>query len=109
MTLQSTCRALANASLDLGTDRLGWGFGGTGKKSNNRNFEDYGTTFGDRGDVVGCLLDLDNETIAWTKNDQYLGEAFRIPRDMAKNHFYPCVCTKNAMVTVRFQPSKDGE
>lgn len=30
------------ARLDLGTDRFGFGFGGTGKKSNNRQFDDYG-------------------------------------------------------------------
>ncbi len=27
------------ASLDLGTDKQGFGFGGTGKKSHNRQFE----------------------------------------------------------------------
>lgn len=30
------------AKLDLGTDRFGFGFGGTGKKSFNKQFEDYG-------------------------------------------------------------------
>ena len=30
------------ASRDLGTDRDGFGFGGTGKKSNNRQFDSYG-------------------------------------------------------------------
>ncbi len=30
------------ASLDLGTDRLGFGFGGTGKKSHQRQFDVYG-------------------------------------------------------------------
>ncbi|PNH01211.1 ATP-dependent RNA helicase Ddx1, partial [Tetrabaena socialis] len=32
----------ATASLDLGTDRGGFGFGGTGKKSNSRQFDAYG-------------------------------------------------------------------
>lgn len=100
--------ALANAHLDLGTDRLGWGYGGTGKKSNSRNFDSYGKTFGDRGDVIGCLLDLDNRRIAWTKNDEFLGDAFEIPNDLIKHSFYPCVCTKNAMCTGRFQASKSG-
>lgn len=33
------------ARLDLGTDRFGFGFGGTGKKSNNRQFDDYGEVY----------------------------------------------------------------
>ncbi len=36
----------------------GFGFGGTGRKSNNRKFEAYGEAFGN-GDVVGCFLDRD--------------------------------------------------
>ncbi|XP_015790146.1 ATP-dependent RNA helicase DDX1 [Tetranychus urticae] len=101
--------ALSNGSLDLGTDKIGWGFGGTGKKSNSRNFENYGTTFGDRGDIIGNVLDLDSETISWTKNGEYLGEAFRIPKNLVNQAFYPCVCTKNAMVTVRFEKSTEGK
>jgi len=34
--------ATQDALLDLGTDRLGFGFGGTGKKSNSRQFDNYG-------------------------------------------------------------------
>ena len=42
------------ASLDLGTDKNGLGFGATAKKSHNRQFDDYGTKYG-KGDVVTCL------------------------------------------------------
>lgn len=45
------------ARLDLGTDRLGFGFGGTGKKSNAKNFDDYGTAYG-MNDVIGMLAVL---------------------------------------------------
>ena len=31
-----------DAVLDLGTDCLGFGYGGTGKKSNSRQFDTYG-------------------------------------------------------------------
>lgn len=34
------------AVLDLGTDRQSFGFGGTGKKSHNRQFDDYGQAYG---------------------------------------------------------------
>jgi ATP-dependent RNA helicase DDX1 len=43
----------------LGTCRYGFGFGGTGKKSNNKQFDDYGGPFG-KADVIGCHLDLEN-------------------------------------------------
>jgi ATP-dependent RNA helicase DDX1 len=42
----------------LGTCRFGFGFGGTGKKSNNKQFDDYGGPFG-KADIIGCQLDLD--------------------------------------------------
>ena len=34
------------AAGELGTDRHGFGYGGTGKKSHVRKFEDYGRPFG---------------------------------------------------------------
>lgn len=36
----------AGASLDVGTQPNSFGFGGTGKKSTNRQFEDYGGPYG---------------------------------------------------------------
>jgi len=39
------------ASFNLGTDMGGFGFGGTGMKSNSRNFDKYGESFG-KGDVM---------------------------------------------------------
>jgi ATP-dependent RNA helicase DDX1 len=55
------------AKLELGTDKNGFGFGGTGKKSNNRQFDDYGEPF-TKGDVIGCYIDLDKEKIGFIKN-----------------------------------------
>jgi ATP-dependent RNA helicase DDX1 len=51
-------------SLELGFDLLGFGFGGTGKKSSGKKFEDYGEPFG-LNDVIGCLLDRDANTIGF--------------------------------------------
>ena len=45
VTDEGLCRvgwSTQDAVLDLGTDRLGFGFGGTGKKSNNKQFDNYG-------------------------------------------------------------------
>lgn len=42
-------------------------FGGTGKKSNNKQFDTYGEPFG-LNDKIGCYIDLDNFTIGFSKN-----------------------------------------
>lgn len=42
-------------------------FGGTGKKSNNKQFDTYGEPFG-LNDVIGCYIDLDNFEVGFTKN-----------------------------------------
>ena len=49
VTDEGLCRvgwATRAAALELGTDRQGFGFGGTGKKSFGKSFEDYGQKFG---------------------------------------------------------------
>jgi ATP-dependent RNA helicase DDX1 len=56
VTDEGLCRvgwATRAAGLELGTDRQGFGFGGTGKKSFGKSFEDYGQKF-------GALLDIAN-------------------------------------------------
>ncbi len=55
------------ASYDIGTDANSFGFGGTGKKSHQRQFDSYGESFG-LNDVLGCFLDLDSGTMSWSKN-----------------------------------------
>ena len=85
--------ATSEASLDLGTCQHGFGFGGTGKKSNNRQFDDYGEAFGKK-DVIGCYLDLENMEISYTKNGQDLGLAFSIGRNFNGKPFFPAVVLK---------------
>lgn len=81
------------ASLDLGTDKFGFGFGGTGKKSNAKQFDNYGEAFG-MHDVIGCLLDLDNMQIKFSKNGKDLGLAFTIPAALRDSVFFPAVVLK---------------
>ncbi|XP_016974727.1 ATP-dependent RNA helicase Ddx1 [Drosophila rhopaloa] len=98
VTDEGLCRvgwSTQQANLDLGTCRMGFGFGGTGKKSNNRQFDDYGEAFG-KADVIGCLLDLQRLEVSFSKNGQNLGVAFRLPENLAKETFYPAVVLKNA-------------
>ncbi len=93
VTDEGLCRigwSTIDAVLDLGTDKLGYGFGGTGKKSNNRQFDNYGEVFYlifihiDKGilidiifksygknDTIGCYLDLDTRQIKWFKNGNF--------------------------------------
>lgn len=89
------------ASLDLGTDRFGFGFGGTGKKSNNKQFDNYGEAFG-KNDRIGCLLDLIKMEISFTKNGQHLGLAFKISENLRNETFYPAVVLKNAEMSFNF-------
>jgi len=98
VTDEGLCRvgwSTAKACLDLGTDKEGFGFGGTGKKSFGRQFDTYGQPFG-LSDVVGCYLDLDTNTVRWSKNGEIFGKAYDIPGDLRNGAFYAAVCLKNA-------------
>lgn len=83
----------SQASLDLGTDKHGFGFGGTGKKSNDRQFISYGEAFGMK-DVIGCMLDLDSCKMSFSKNGKDLGVAFNIPNSVIRTPLFPAVCLK---------------
>lgn len=50
----------AAASLDLGTDRQGWGYGGTGKKSHNRQFDGCGLRPVPTASLQACLQHLND-------------------------------------------------
>ncbi|XP_058832417.1 ATP-dependent RNA helicase Ddx1-like [Topomyia yanbarensis] len=90
------------ANLALGTDKFGFGFGGTGKKSNCQQFDSYGDAFG-KMDVIGCLLDLDKGEISYTKNGKALGLAFRITDSNLRNaKFFPAVVVKNSEMAFNF-------
>jgi len=104
VTDEGLCRvgwSTEKANLDLGTDRFSYGFGGTGKKSNNKQFDDYGEAFG-INDVIGCLLDLQQMEISFTKNGKNLGIAFKILDQQRNETFYPAVVLKNAEMLFNF-------
>lgn len=107
MTDEGLCRvgwSISSSSLDLGTDRGGYGYGGTGKRSNDKKFEPYGEEF-KNGDVIGCCLEQaeggEEGSISWTKNGKVFGSAFRIP-SRGVGALYPAVCMKNAELVVNF-------
>lgn len=104
VTDEGLCRvgwSTEKASLDIGTDAFSFGFGGTGKKSNNRQFDDYGEAFGIQ-DVIGSMLDLESGEISFTKNGKNLGVAFRLSQQMKRETFFPSVVLKNAEMLFNF-------
>lgn len=108
VTDEGLCRvgwSTQQANLDLGTCAFGYGFGGTGKKSNKKQFDNYGEAFG-KNDVIGCMLDLDNFEISFTKNGQNLGVAFRIAGNQRNETFYPALVLKNAEMLFNFGKSE---
>lgn len=107
ITDEGLCRvgySTAKAKLDLGTDKEGYGFGGTGKKSFGRQFDSYGETFG-LNDVIGCYLDLDDYTVKWSKNGVDFGKAYDIPPNLRNSTFFAAVGLKNAEIEFNFGDS----
>jgi len=101
---QGLCRvgwATRAASLELGTDKQSFGYGGTGKKSHARQFDTYGETYGE-GDVVGCMLDVGNGVVEFTKNGVSMGTAFSLPSNLRGQAMYPALCLKNAEIVLNF-------
>ncbi|KAK5648689.1 hypothetical protein RI129_003581 [Pyrocoelia pectoralis] len=104
VTDEGLCRvgwSTLQANLDLGTDKFGFGFGGTGKKSNNKQFDNYGEAFG-KNDVITCLIDLDDGEVKFMKNGADLGTAFRLNKQLASSAFFPAVVLKNAEMAFNF-------
>jgi ATP-dependent RNA helicase DDX1 len=100
----------SDASLDLGTDSLGFGYGGTGKKVHANNFEHYG--YDDsvvqefrKNDVVGCLLNFSHHPggsyISFSVNGKNLGKAFTLPPNDNLTLF-PAVCMKDSQCLLNF-------
>ena len=84
-----------------GKDEFGFGFGGTGKKSNSGRFDSYGTSFG-KGDVMGCFIDLSEKTISYSKNGRYFDIAFFIPDKFNGEAFFVACTLKNSSLTFNF-------
>jgi len=106
---QNVCRVGASlplSSLFLGDTAESYGYGGTGKKSHNNEFLEFGGSYGP-GDVIGCIIDVDNLTLAFTKNGRFQGIAHQNLTPACKTQgLFPHVLLKNVDIQVNF--SKKG-
>ncbi|XP_058965982.2 heterogeneous nuclear ribonucleoprotein U-like protein 1 isoform X2 [Pocillopora verrucosa] len=105
-----------SANLQLGEDKLSYGYDSSGKKATDSEFAEYGQIFGAE-DVIGCYLDLESEpkTISFSKNGEDLGEAYELTDGLEDKALYPHVLIKNAEFSVNFGsqeepwfPAKEG-
>ncbi|XP_068601713.1 heterogeneous nuclear ribonucleoprotein U-like protein 1 [Brachionichthys hirsutus] len=97
--------SLNHSSTQLGEEAFSFGYGGTGKKSENCKFADFGERFGEN-DVIGCYIDFDTGDeveIGYSKNGVWLGVAFRTTKDaLSGRALFPHVLVKNCAVEFNF-------
>ncbi|XP_034156364.2 heterogeneous nuclear ribonucleoprotein U-like protein 1 [Pangasianodon hypophthalmus] len=97
--------SLDSCSTQLGEEPFSYGYGGTGKKSSNCKFEDYGERFGEN-DVIGCYLDFESGEqveMAFSKNGKWLGPCYRISREeLAGRPLFPHILVKNCAIEFNF-------
>uniref|UniRef100_A0A8B9UFA4 Heterogeneous nuclear ribonucleoprotein U like 1 n=1 Tax=Anas zonorhyncha TaxID=75864 RepID=A0A8B9UFA4_9AVES len=75
--------SLDSCSTQLGEEPFSYGYGGTGKKSTNCKFENYGETFAEN-DVIACLVDFEcgeEVELSFMKNGRWLGVAYRVRKE----------------------------
>ncbi|XP_032870318.1 heterogeneous nuclear ribonucleoprotein U-like protein 1 isoform X1 [Amblyraja radiata] len=97
--------SLDSCSTQLGEEAFSYGFGGTGKKSSNCKFLDYGERFSEN-DVMGCLINYDvgeDVEMSYTKNGRWLGVAFRAKKTtLGGRPLFPHVLSKNCAIEFNF-------
>lgn len=95
----------AGTSMQLGEEKLSFGYDGTGKKATDCSFEDYGVEFS-VGDVVISYLDMSDEKVvkmSFAVNSKDLGMAFEVNREeLGEKALFPHVLTKNCIFACNF-------
>ncbi|XP_014213094.1 heterogeneous nuclear ribonucleoprotein U-like protein 1 [Copidosoma floridanum] len=91
-------------SLQLGEDKLSYGYEGTGKKATDKVFSEYGKVFA-KDDVVGCYADFETHEgtviLTFTVNGETQGPAFNIVKEeLDGKALFPHVLSKNCSFTV---------
>ena len=52
--------SMGTCSMQLGEEKLSYGYGGTGKASTSCKFEDFGETYGEGDVITACLVSFLN-------------------------------------------------
>uniref|UniRef100_A0A665V3J1 Heterogeneous nuclear ribonucleoprotein U like 1 n=1 Tax=Echeneis naucrates TaxID=173247 RepID=A0A665V3J1_ECHNA len=102
--------SLNHCGTQLGEEPFSFGYGGTGKKSSDCKFADFGEKFGEN-DVIGCYIDFDSGDeveMGYTKNGVWLGVAFRTTKEaLAGRALFPHVLVKNCAVEFNFGQKRE--
>ncbi|XP_052411551.1 heterogeneous nuclear ribonucleoprotein U-like protein 1 [Carassius gibelio] len=97
--------SLDSCNTQLGEEPFSFGYGGTGKKSSNCKFEDYGEKFSEN-DIIGCYIDFESSEeveMAFSKNGKGLGPCFHVSREeLSGRALFPHVLVKNCAVEFNF-------
>uniref|UniRef100_A0AAY4DBL7 Uncharacterized protein n=1 Tax=Denticeps clupeoides TaxID=299321 RepID=A0AAY4DBL7_9TELE len=97
--------SLDSCNTQLGEEPFSYGYGGTGKKSTDCKFDDYGEKFGEN-DVIGCYIDFDGADgveMAYSKNGKWLDVAFQVSREeLAGRALFPHALVKNCAIEFNF-------
>ncbi|XP_052447868.1 heterogeneous nuclear ribonucleoprotein U-like protein 1 isoform X2 [Carassius gibelio] len=97
--------SLDSCNTQLGEEPFSFGYGGTGKKSSNCKFEDYGEKFSEN-DIIGCYIDFESSEgveMAFSKNGKLLGPCFHVTQEeLASRALFPHVLVKNCAVEFNF-------
>ncbi|KAL7299921.1 hypothetical protein TKK_0007243 [Trichogramma kaykai] len=90
-------------SLQLGEEKLSYGYEGTGKKCTNNEFTEYGKSFA-KNDIIGCYADFDtddNITLTYTVNGEVQDPAFVIKKeDLEGKALFPHILIRNCTVNL---------
>uniref|UniRef100_A0A803TFI5 B30.2/SPRY domain-containing protein n=1 Tax=Anolis carolinensis TaxID=28377 RepID=A0A803TFI5_ANOCA len=103
--------SLDSCSTQLGEELFSYGYGGTGKKSTNCKFENYGECFSEN-DIITCLVDFecgDDIEMSFMKNGKWLGVAYRLRKDiLGSQALFPHVLVKNCAIEFNFGQREDS-
>ncbi|NWX48472.1 HNRL1 protein, partial [Steatornis caripensis] len=102
--------SLDSCGTQLGEEPFSYGYGGTGKKSTNCKFENYGESFAEN-DVIACLVDFEcgeDVELSFMKNGKWLGVAYRVRKELLGGRaLFPHVLVKNCAIEFNFGQRDD--